>query len=61
MQKGQYDLEKTTTSFDSISALANSAGEAKAAVVLLLRMDGADRRAENATADPARRVTPNIA
>eukprot|EP00579_Thalassiosira_antarctica_P012556 CAMPEP_0201923504 /NCGR_PEP_ID=MMETSP0903-20130614/11241_1 /ASSEMBLY_ACC=CAM_ASM_000552 /TAXON_ID=420261 /ORGANISM="Thalassiosira antarctica, Strain CCMP982" /LENGTH=52 /DNA_ID=CAMNT_0048460837 /DNA_START=443 /DNA_END=601 /DNA_ORIENTATION=+ len=50
-----------TTSFDAISDLANSAGEAKAAVVLLLMMDGAALRAVNAAADPARKVAPKAA
>jgi len=34
VQCGQYDLENTTTSLEAISAFANSAGEAYAAVEL---------------------------
>ena len=48
------------TSFDAISDLANSAGEAKAATLLLRMTAGADRRV-NATAVPASSVAPRAA
>eukprot|EP00580_Thalassiosira_gravida_P016678 CAMPEP_0201665786 /NCGR_PEP_ID=MMETSP0494-20130426/6824_1 /ASSEMBLY_ACC=CAM_ASM_000839 /TAXON_ID=420259 /ORGANISM="Thalassiosira gravida, Strain GMp14c1" /LENGTH=129 /DNA_ID=CAMNT_0048144813 /DNA_START=283 /DNA_END=671 /DNA_ORIENTATION=- len=57
VQKGQNVLEKTTTSLDAISDLANSAGELKAMVLLLLIIAGADRRV-NPNAVPARSVAP---
>ena len=58
-----YNIPKhALTSFDAISSFAKSIGDAMAmVVVLLLTMDGADRRV-NATADPvSSTVAPSIA
>ena len=58
VQNGQYAFEKTTTSFEAISALANSAGVTYAAVVILLTA-GADDLTKAAVAPNI--VAPNIA
>ena len=59
VQNGQYVFEKTTTSFASISALANSAGVTYAAVVDILLTAGADDLTKAAVAPNI--VAPNIA
>lgn len=59
VQNGQYVFEKTTTSFASISDLANSAGVTYAAVVDILLTAGADDLTKAAVAPNI--VAPNIA